>query len=92
MTGDFECGKCPEKKMNIIKITSMLLLVILVVFGLVFSSLTSAGKAKSKGSVYIKIMTSHLQIINAIAHVSFSWPMYIEEFYLALVTVSKVND
>jgi len=91
-TGDFECGKCPEMKSNVIKIVFIGIFVVLVVVALVFSTFSSAGKAKSGYSVYIKIMTSHFQIISAIANVNFDWPQYIEKLYSTLVSVSQVSE
>jgi len=66
--------------------------VCLVVVALVFSTFSSAGKVKSSYSVYIKIMTSHFQIISAIANVNFDWPQYIEKLYTTLVSVSQVSE
>jgi hypothetical protein len=89
--GNFECGLCPEKIKNLIKIAFVLIAAILIVFFLVRSTLISASKTNPVHVVYLKILANHFQIIAAISNINFSWPNAINEIVFAQNDVAGVS-
>jgi len=65
---------------------------VLLVMLLVYSTIRNSQKANVGYSVYIKIMTSHFQIISALSNVNFAWPNFIDELYQALISVSQMSE
>lgn len=78
-TSNFDCGRCPEKIKNVVKIAFVLIIAILIVFFLVRSTLSSASKTRPIYSVYLKILANHFQIIGAISSINFHWPEEINQ-------------
>jgi len=91
-TGSFECGLCPEKSKNILRLGFIGLGAILAVVYLVRSTLNGAKDEKNVTSIYLKIMTNHLQLILLTASFDFSWPEKVEEFFALSEPVSEISS
>lgn len=61
-------------KDNLIKLVGVFLAGIVIVVLLVRSTLLSAAKKKPLYSVYLKIMTNHVQTLGIISSIDFDWP------------------
>jgi len=91
-TGNFECGLCPEKSKNILRLGFIGLGAILAIVYLVRSTLNGAKDEKNVTSIYLKIMTNHLQLILLTASFDFSWPEKVEEFFALTEPVSEISS
>jgi hypothetical protein len=86
------CVLCPSFNWNLIKILSIILTFTLFVGVLIHFSHLEAHNLLKKGefplelplseflSIYLKILTNHIQILNVIRSIDVSWPKFSETF------------
>lgn len=79
-TKQFTCGSCPDRTRNMIQTILILVAYVGYVSFLVKSTLASADKQKPVHSVYLKILTNHMQILGAISNIDYQWPEVINKF------------
>eukprot|EP00347_Sterkiella_histriomuscorum_P009503 403340963 len=91
-SGDFKCSQCPDKSLNITRLIFIFLAVIFLIVLLVRSTLNGAKDVKNVTSIYIKIMTNHLQLILLTASFNFDWPQMVLDFFSAVKPVAQVSQ
>mmetsp|Transcript_9855 Transcript_9855/g.9728 ORF Transcript_9855/g.9728 Transcript_9855/m.9728 type:complete len:161 (-) Transcript_9855:379-861(-) len=91
-TGNFECGFCPERSKNIVRIAFIGAIAIVAVIYLVRSTLNGAKDDKNVTSIYLKILTNHLQLVLLTAAFDFEWPAQVEEFFALTEPVSEISS
>ena len=70
------CNICPKESINIFILLSIIIIVFLVGYILVQSSVNSALSPKSRFSIYIKIFTNYLHLLFLTAQFELNWPSY----------------
>jgi hypothetical protein len=80
-TGDYQCGKCPDNVLNIIRITGFLLLMILILFILVKFTIQGANNKRNVLAVYNRILVNHVQMVVIIYSFRLKWPDNFESLY-----------
>eukprot|EP00347_Sterkiella_histriomuscorum_P008702 403344080 len=91
-SSDFKCSFCPEKSVNIVRLIFIFLGVLFFIVLLVRQTLNGAKDVKNVTSIYIKIMTNHLQLILLTASFNFDWPQMVQEFFQAIKPVAQVSQ
>ena len=89
-TKDFQCSRCPDQTMNIIRISLIMVVVLICLIIIIKSTLDGALIKKNLQSIYIKILMNHLQLIVLTASFDFDWPDNVTEFYDTTRPVSQV--
>ena len=72
-TSYFECAACPDPLLNSLRLAGILVGVILLIILIVRSTLSGATHRKNVTSVYLKIMTNHMQHMFLTASFKFNW-------------------
>jgi len=91
-TGNFECGLCPEKTTNIVRLGLIGVAAVIAVVYLVRSTLNGAKDEKNVTSIYLKIIMNHFQLILLTASFDFEWPQQVEDFFAISEPVSEISS
>lgn len=91
-SGNGKCAKCPNPSVNAVIIASFMLLIIMIAYIMVSSTLKSAFSAKSLHSIYIKIFTNYLQIVFLTTELNLNWPNYVLQFFSIQRSAASSTD
>ena len=90
-SSEHACGACPPLWLNITLIVAFVVLMVGVLAGLVYSTLSSAAKEKSMLSVYMKITLNHLQLLVIVSTFELDWPSVIKNMFNSAKPVSSIS-
>lgn len=76
----YGCNNCPNPLLNLLRILGVLIASVIVIGFLVRSTMQGAA-GKNLQSVYIKILTNHLQLLSIFSSFNFSWPGFVNSFF-----------
>lgn len=71
---NFQCAACPELWKNVLLLIFVFLLATVVIVVFIKVTLASTKSKKSNVSVYLKILTNHLQLIVITLNFNLDWP------------------
>ena len=80
MNSNFQCAACPELWENIVLMVLVVLLSIVVIVIFIRVTIASMKAKKSNVSVYLKILTNHLQLIVITLNFDLDWPSQVNQF------------
>ena len=76
---NFECAECPELWKNVLLLVAVLVLSTVAIVVFIRVTLASMNEKKSNVSVYLKILTNHLQLIVITLNFDLDWPQSIRQ-------------
>jgi len=80
-SGDFKCGKCPEKVSNIIRLVFIFIIAIGIMVFVIRSTLAGARQRNNVTSIFLKILMNHFQLLVLSASFNFNWPRVVIQFF-----------
>ena len=89
---NFQCAACPEQWKNILLLILVLLLASAVIIIFIKMTLMSTQAKKSNVSVYLKILTNHLQLIVITLNFNLDWPDEVTEFKETIKPFADVSS
>jgi len=91
-TNKYECGRCPEQTINIVRLVFIGLAVAILVGVMVSTTIKSAQKTKSLSSIYIKILMNYLQIVILAASFNLQWPEQVLQLFSAQESAGSFTE
>eukprot|EP00347_Sterkiella_histriomuscorum_P004896 403358673 len=88
--GKHECGLCPSKAGNILKITGIFLALTLALTLLLWVNLRSTRESET--SVVIRIFLNYVQILSSAAAFNLEWPVYLQSFFNIFGSVGEISE
>ncbi|CDW71577.1 UNKNOWN [Stylonychia lemnae] len=79
--GDFKCIECPEKFLNILRLSAIILVILVVVIFVIRTTLSGAMDKSNVVSIFMKILLNHFQLIMVTASMDFHWSQQILDFF-----------
>mmetsp|Transcript_14795 Transcript_14795/g.27383 ORF Transcript_14795/g.27383 Transcript_14795/m.27383 type:complete len:1343 (-) Transcript_14795:57-4085(-) len=76
-----QCGLCPDKRANALRIVGVGILLGVVCGVMVWSSLKHAYKPKQLHSIYIKIFAGYIQLVSLTTQLDLSWPSFVSYIF-----------
>eukprot|EP00347_Sterkiella_histriomuscorum_P022266 403331092 len=87
----YKCSKCPDPASNSFKLIGLMFIMIALLYLMIRSTLQSALQKKNYVSVYIRILTNHLQLLMLTASFDLKWPDQLQEFFNSVKPVSEAS-
>eukprot|EP00347_Sterkiella_histriomuscorum_P018648 403344713 len=88
--GKHECGLCPSKEGNILKITGIFLALMFALTLLLWVNLRSVRESET--SVIIRILLNYVQILTSAAAFNLEWPVYLQQFFNIFGSVGEISE
>ncbi|CDW83870.1 UNKNOWN [Stylonychia lemnae] len=86
----YECGKCPDKRNNILYISGIFLALIFALGILLWINLRK--QTESETSIVLRIILNYVQILTSAAAFNLDWPYYLQVFFGAYQSVGEVAE
>ena len=87
---EFECLKCPNPIMNVIRVFEIMLLIFLLIFILIIANVRKT--TKSQFSVLLRIITNYLQIMTTVISLSTKYPSSLSEIFIPIRKVGGASE
>lgn len=91
-TNDNECGSCPNKVLNGVRLSLIFIGAIFISSIIVRSTIKSANEPKALHSIYFKIFANYLQLIMLTAQLQLDWPQIVLSFFSIHQTAGSVAE
>eukprot|EP00347_Sterkiella_histriomuscorum_P012942 403366626 len=91
-SGEFRCSQCPERILNIVRLSFIVAGVFFLFVFLIRSTLNSASDKNNITNIYFKILINHFQLIMMTATFDINWTDEIKGFFSETKQVATVSS
>eukprot|EP00347_Sterkiella_histriomuscorum_P019434 403341642 len=91
-SGEFKCSQCPNRVVNIVRLTFIVAGVSILLIFLIRQTLNSASDKNNITNIYFKILINHFQLIMMTATFDINWTDEIKGFFSETKQVATVSS
>lgn len=88
--GLYECEKCPDPTLNVIRVIGFMLLIIFFIVILIIVNIKK--KKESQLSILLRIFTNYLQLIATAMSFNLQYPSFIVEMFYPVEKVGSTSE